>query len=250
MFAPPPPVIHAPRAAHIVATPSGRRLAVAIPLTHAASIAPAGAWVHTRVTVVARMASGRRLTAAPSVLDHQHTGTASRREHHVFFSARQTTVLRGATRRVALRVTAAQAVDADGDGTLDPAPATTTTVTSLPAITAPTANETGDLQHAKGANPCAYYYPGSEDNCQVVAGATWQAQGFWQTNPWTPKCVQEVGTNFTATGKTTVVTSSDRYTVVSVPVDDTTYINIGDDNLTGHPYAYTPYTACLDGPGG
>jgi len=235
----PAPRIDSPTGAHLVATPSGTKLAVAVPVDYRlgdviASVPRAALDTEARATAV--LPNGTKVAAAP---DRRRTGGASLTgfEHHLFFTPRQTRTLRTA-HGVRLRVTARATVTPVGGA---PAAATATRTVALPGVTAAAAPIAGS-SHAQGDNPCQYY---GLPVCTNVSGDTWSAHHFWASHSFTIACPS--GSSH-ATQDTTVVTSSSRYseTTYENGNGDGVLITIIDDNIRHHPWTYTPWTACQD----
>jgi len=235
----PAPRIALPTGAHLIATPSGTRLAVAVPVDYrlagVTTQVPRTA-LDAEARAVAVLPNGTKLTAAP---DRRRTAGASFTgvEHHLFFTPRQTRTLRAA-HGVRLRVTARATVTPVGGAS---SAATATRTVALPRVTA-AADSTAGSSHAQGDDPCQYY---GLPVCTNVSGDTWSAHHFWASHSFTIACPS--GSSH-ATQDTTVVTSSSRYseTTYENGNGDGVLITIIDDNIRHHPWTYTPWTACQD----
>jgi len=235
----PAPRIDLPAGAHLVSTPSGTKLAVAVRVDYRlgdVTVSVPRAALDAEARAVAVLPNGTRLTAAP---DRRRTGGASITgiEHHLFFTPKQTRTLRAA-HRVRLRVTARATVTPVGGA---PAAATATRTVALPRVTA-AAGSTAGSSHAQGDDPCQYY---GLPVCTNVSGNTWSAHHFWASHSFTIECPS--GSSH-ATQDTTVVTGSSRYseTTYENGNGDGVLITIIDDNIRHHPWTYTPWTACQD----
>jgi len=235
----PAPRIDPASGAHLVATPAGTQLAVAVPVDYRLGDVTAQvprAALDAEARAVAVLPNGTKLTAVP---DRRRTAGASVTsvEHHLFFTPKQTRTLRAA-RGVRLRVTAQATVTPVGGS---PKPLTATRTVALPRVTA-AASSTAGSSHAQGNDPCQYY---GLPVCTNVGGDTWSAHHFWASHSFTIECPS--GSSH-ATQDTTVVTSSSRYseTTYENGDGDGVLITIIDDNIRHHPWTYTPWTACQD----
>jgi hypothetical protein len=251
----PPPRVHQPRAAHVIPTPRGDRLTLAIPVT-ARRVGARRTTVRLRVAV--RLPGGKVVRSTVSTRDH---GASARVEHHVHFSPQATRQLRRAQaprprlwafqavgadaaaqiQPLAATISAVQAVDNDADGQPEDVSPPTTLVTTLPATTPAAPQDAALTGHARGTDPCGTYYPLAENLCDNAAGTQWGAAFFWDHDAWSIHCPLD---DF-ASGKTTVDTDSNSYTQTTTAIGATSYVYITDDNLHGHPIRYTPYVACL-----
>jgi hypothetical protein len=165
---------------------------------------------HARVTakleLSARLPSGKQLQAQTSLL--QVSGASSRiLEHHAFFSAGQTRKLLAAHgKRIKLRITADEALDANGDG-IDDGSSSARAAGAMPKLTSAVDTDDATLGHAYGSDPCGYY-------------------GLSQC--------------------TTTATDSSHYTETTwiFTGDTASHITITDDNVRHHPYTYQPWIAC------
>jgi len=229
---------------HVITTPKGKQLAVPISARYKLNGKGKGlrrSILTTRVTAAAKLESGRVLRA---VEKRSTPGKASLRiEHHVFFSVRQTRVLRkalAARQKVRLAVTSASSVDQNGDGRSEGRSTQKSTLTlSRPSKPkAPAA-----VGHQQGANPCGVLGL-SSSTCSNVSAGTWDAGHFWDSKTWNLDCPSAFPYS---AGSVSTQTSSKHYTQTANTTgnaDQTTQITIVDDNVRGHPIAYTPTAAC------
>lgn len=237
------PAIAARATAHVVSTPTGRRLALSIPVDYGLRAPVASVTdVRERMTLLVslRLASGRAVRST----DRRAVAGASSWTiaHHVFFSVSQTRVILRSRRAgpVVLRATATVSADL-GETHLTRAGLR---VTTLPAPTPPTAAGSGDTGHARGADPCGYYHLA---DCTNASGSTWNATHFWADHTWTVSCPSGTLPHYGSVGvDVTMETISNRYSPTNFagPNDSTIYVSVRDDNIHGHPYAYTPWLAC------
>jgi len=229
---------------HVIKTPAGSQLAV--PVTVRYRLDGKGqslkrSRLTTRVAVAARLPGGRVLRA---VEKRTVPGKASVKvEHHPFFSARHTRVLRRALAAgPRIKVTVASSLDADldGDGKSDARSARKSTQT----LVRPTAERSpAAVPHQEGENPCGVLGLSSA-TCINVTGRIWTATHFWDFSDTAIACPP--GFPF-ATGSVSTKTSSRRYgqsVSITGPTDRTTLVQIEDGNVGGHPIAYTPTAAC------
>ena len=166
-------------------------------------------------------------------------------EHHVFYSVRQTKILRkalAADAPVKLAVASSLHADLDGDGKTD----ARTTQKSSQVLSAPTAEKSpAPLKHQQGDDPCGVLGLTSA-TCQNVTGSPFTATHFWDSGQLAVVC----GLAYPyATNSVSTQTNSKLYTQTTSVVgkrDHATRINIIDDNVSGHPYTYTPTLACTN----
>lgn len=229
---------------HVIATAKGKQLAV--PITVRYKLDGKGkslkqSTLTTRVTGAAKLESGRVLRGVEKRVT---PGKANLRvEHHVFFSVRQTRVLRkalAARQKVKLAVTSATRIDLDGDGKPEARSTQKTTLTLTRPKPAKTPRAVG---HQQGDDPCGVLGLSSA-TCTNVSAGTWNAGHFWDSKTWNLNCPSAYPYS---AGSVSTETSSKHYTQTANTTgnaDQTTQITIIDDNVRGHPIAYTPTAAC------
>ncbi|HEX5910399.1 MAG TPA: hypothetical protein VFY44_07890 [Thermoleophilaceae bacterium] len=229
---------------HVVKTPKGNQLAV--PITVRYKLDGKGkslkrSTLATRVTGAAKLPDGRVLRATET---RRTPGKARVRiEHHVFYSVRQTKILRkalAAKQQVKLTVASALQADLDGDGKTD----ARTTQKTTQVLSAPTAEKSPPaVGHQQGNNPCGVLGL-SSSICSNVSVGTWTAGHFWDSKMWNFTCPSAFPYS---AGSVSTQTSSKHYTQTAYTTgnaDQTTQITIIDDNVRGHPISYTPTAAC------
>ena len=139
---------------HVVKTPKGNQLAV--PITVRYKLDGKGKSLN-RSTLATRVTGAAKLPGRARAARHRvpaHAGKASEKlEHHVFYSVRQTKILRkalAAKQQVKLTVASALLADLDGDGTTD----ARTTQKTTQVLRAPTAEKVrGADQAPAGQRP-------------------------------------------------------------------------------------------------
>jgi hypothetical protein len=195
----------------------------------------------TRLSAAAKLPGGRVLRG---VEKRRVPGKASVRiEHHLFFSVRETKILRkalAAEQPVKLAVASSLQADLDGDGTTD----ARTTQKSSQVLSAPTAAKSpAPLKHQQGNDPCGVLGLTSAA-CQNVTGSPFTATHLWDSGQLLIVCglAYPYATNSVSTQTTSKLYT--QTTSVAGSRDHATRINIIDDNVRGHPYTYTPTAAC------
>ena len=226
---------------HVIKTPEGNQLAVPITVRYrfqANSIDDA--LLHTRVAIAARLPGGRVLRA---VERRTLPGTARVKvEHHLFFSVRQTRVLRRAlagARPVKLAVASSLRADLRGDGDID----ARTSENRTQILDEPSAERSpAPIGHQQGDDPCGVLGQPAA-TCTNVAGKTFTARHFWDSARVAINCPRAYPY---ATGSVSTETGSGRYsqTVTRPGTGARTDVTISDDNVRGHPFGYTPTAAC------
>lgn len=229
---------------HVINTPQGSQLAV--PVTVRYRLDGKGqslkrSRLTTRVAVAAKLPGGRVLRAVEKRLVPGQARVKV--EHHAFFSVGQTRALRRALAagpRVKVIVASSLIADLNGDGDSDARSARRVKQT----LARPTAERSpAPVPHQEGDNPCGVLGLSSAV-CANVTGPVWTATHFWDAADTPITCPP--GFPF-ATGSVSTETSSPRYAqsvIVTGPGDRTTLVRIEDDNVRGHPIAYTPTAAC------
>ncbi len=229
---------------HVIKTPQGSQLAVPVTVNYrldGKGQSLKRSRLTTRVAVAAKLPGGQVLRA---VEKRTVPGRARVKvEHHPFFSVRETRLLRRALAggpRVKVTVASSLQADLDGDGKSDARSAR-----KIKQILAgPTAERSpAPVAHQDGENPCGALGL-SSSTCANVTGRIWTATHFWDAAETAITCPP--GFPF-ATGSVSTKTSSPRYAqsvIVTGPADRTTRVRIEDDNVRGHPIAYTPTAAC------
>ena len=229
---------------HVITTPKGKQLAVPIGVRYKLNGKGKGlkqSVLTTRVTAAAKLESGRVLRG---VEKRSTPGKANLRiEHHIFFTVRQTRVLRkalAARQKVRLAVTSASRVDQNGDGKAE-GRSTQKSALTLSRPSKPKAPAA--VGHQQGANPCGVLGL-SSSACSNVSAGTWNAGHFWDSKTWNLDCPSAFPYS---AGSVSTQTSSKHYTQTANTTgnaDQTTQITIIDDNVRGHPISYTPTAAC------
>lgn len=229
---------------HVIKTPKGNQLAV--PITVRYKLDGKGqslekSLLTTRVTTAAKLPGGRVLRAAES---RRAPGKASVRiEHHVFFSVRQTRILRkalAARQKVKLAVASSLRADLDGDGTTD----ARSTQQSSQLLAAPTAETApAPISHQQGSNPCGVLGLSSA-TCTNVTGSIFTARHFWDSATVSINCPSA----YLYTSESVSTQTSSKHYTQTVATSGTsgglTQVMIIDDNVKGHPISYTPTVAC------
>jgi len=174
--------------------------------------------------------------------------SAARVEHHVFFSRAQTRRLKplledGMPASPSAEVSVTQQYDSNADDEADGTVQAAETLL-LPEPTPPEEEGQEGFGHALGSDPCFYFE--ITQPCYSLEGPTFTSHYLFELRTLKfPGCppVYPISTE-----NVTMVTDSKHYTsnVFSnwglPPRDEVT---IGDDNLHGHPYTYTPWEACI-----
>jgi hypothetical protein len=245
------PQIGDPVVSNLIQTPSGTRLAISVPVRYHHFGGEQGGSSMLAARMAVKLPGGGVLHGQVDRRGVSARG-ASRVEHHVFFSRQQTRRLLSAfsldpQSSPSVEVAVTQRYDENADGEPDGLVQATETL-QLPEPTAPEELEAGEEQvgfgHARGNDPCFFY----EVNvpCFDMEGPTFTSHYLFELRTLNfPACppVYPVSTE-----NVTMVTESKHYTsnVFSnwgePPRDQDT---IGDDNLRGHPYTYTPWEACI-----
>jgi hypothetical protein len=234
---------------NLVQTPDGQRLAVTVPVRYHRFGGKQAGSAMLAVRMAVKLPGGAVLRGR---VDRRGTGGrgANRIEHHVFFSRAQTRRLLPALKddrqpSPPLEVSVTQRYDSNADDEADGA-AQAAEMLVLPEPTAP--EEGGESQagfgHALGSDPCFYFEISSP--CYNLEGSTFTSHYLFELRTVKfPDCPPVYPI---ATENVTMATNSKHYTSVAFsnwgepPEVDVT---IGDDNLHGHPYYYTPWEACI-----
>jgi len=227
---------------HVIKTPKGNQLAVPITVRYRLQGKSLdGSILTTRVAIAARLPGGRVLRAV-----ERRTVPGKARvevEHHPFFSVRETRVLRRAlagSRPVKLAVASSLRADLGGDGDTD----ARSSRNSTQILDEPSGERSpAPVEHQQGDDPCGVIGQPAA-TCTNVTGATFTARHFWDSARVRIACPRAFPYT---TGSVSTKTTSTRYSLtVTRPGTGggRTDVTIIDDDVRGHPFAYTPTVAC------
>jgi hypothetical protein len=234
---------------NLVQTPSGKQLAVSVPVRYHRFGGKKGGSAMLALRMAVKLPGGAVLKGK---VDRRGVGArgATRVEHHVFFSRTQTRRLLPALQGVAqpspaVEVNVTQRYDANGDDKPDGKVQAAETLL-LPEPTAPEeeAEKQEGFGHALGNDPCFYFE--IFQPCYSLEGSTFTSHYLFELRTIDfPDCPPVYPI---ATENVTMDTDSKHYTSNAFSnwgEPPELNITIGDDNLHGHPYYYTPYEACI-----
>lgn len=224
---------------HVIKTAKGNQLAVPITVRYTLKGKSLDrSRLTTRTAIAARLPGGRVVRA---VEKRTIPGKARVKvEHHPFFGVRHTRVLRkalNAGQTVKLTVANSLTADVDGDGDTD----ARTNETSSQVLAKPSRPRAGSPANAlRGDDPCGVLNL-AEAVCRNVAAPVWQASHLWARKTSTITCPAAFPV---ATETARYRTTSQRFTPAVMSDGTRAQVTLIDDNVRGHPLAYTATVAC------
>jgi len=247
----------------------GRELAVEVPVRYPESrvAAKSRSKAHTAEVNVDATVGGRRITPVPEPdarAGSTPPGGAVTLRHHFFFSpgdaARvRSAVSRGERPQLRIRAKHALAGGAESAGqttsrTVPVKPVSPQQAQRSQTNQGPVRNEAaphlGDADDGEGNNPCDEI---DADPCVNAKGKVWEASGFWHSNSQRVTCPSGYLVAFDSDDYENffeVDTKSPHWTSTSAPASaNSLRVLMTDDNVKGHPIAYTPYVACTSNGG-
>ncbi len=226
---------------YLIKTPKGTQLAVPITVNYRLNGKGRSlddSTLSARVSLAAKLPNGRVLRAAES---RRLPGAAKVRiEHHLFFSAARSRILRkalAARQKVELSVISTLRADIGGDGKTDARTVGRSSLTMIRPKKPKAKKRSGRLT---GDNPCGVLKLGAPA-CRNVTARARSAKHLWDANTFRVTCPADYPV---ASATVRTATTSRRFSQSVLTSGRRARVTVIDDNVSGHDYSYAPTVAC------